>query len=166
MTAENQTRQLVLPLLIVSMVDLARVTRELDALDDFLHQSSIRTPGSPTTQLPRSSRLLEELAVANRVSLLEEGHRAWLKTAAEDLKEHNTQIHISFAAEPSAAFTRQVLVWLRQNIHPQLLLDIGLQPAIAAGCVVRTTNRVFDMSLRQFFQDNRALLLKKLEEAS
>jgi F0F1-type ATP synthase delta subunit len=42
----------------------------------------------------------------------------------------------------------KILLWLRQNVHPQVLLQVGLQPAIAAGCVLRTTNKIFDMSLK------------------
>jgi hypothetical protein len=37
-----------------------------------------------------------------------------------------------------------------------------LQPTLGAGCVVRTTNRQFDFSLRQDFARKRDLLLEKL----
>jgi len=37
-----------------------------------------------------------------------------------------------------------------------------LQPTIAAGCIVRTTNKYFDFSLRQDFTDKRELLLKQI----
>jgi F0F1-type ATP synthase delta subunit len=36
-----------------------------------------------------------------------------------------------------------------------VLVQIGLQPNLGAGCVVRTTNKYFDMSLRTKFFDSR-----------
>ena len=71
-------------------------------------------------------------------------------------------IHISFAADPSAAFTDKIVAWFRENIHPFVLIQVGLQPTIAAGCVVRTANHSFDFSLRQHFTKQRQLLIDKL----
>jgi hypothetical protein len=164
MSTETPQKPPILPLQIVGSVDFARTIRELEALDDLLHQAAIRTPGT-AMKMPRSSRLLEEFAAANAVSLLEAKQREWLLATAQAYKDQAPQIHISFAADPSAAFTKNILIWLRQNIHPYLLLEVGLQPAIAAGCVVRTTNHIFDMSLRHYFQDNRELLIQQLGEA-
>jgi F0F1-type ATP synthase delta subunit len=69
---------------------------------------------------------------------------------------------MSFAADPSASFSAKIVGWLRANIHPLSLLEIGLQPTIAAGCIVRTTNKVFDLSLRNRFSEHTELLLKSL----
>jgi hypothetical protein len=165
MSTEAPQKQLILPLQIVGSVDFARTIRELEALDDLLHQAAIRTPGT-TMKMPRSSRTLEEFAAANGISLLDAKQREWLLASAQLAKDQAPQIHISFAVDPSAAFTRNIVIWLRQNIHPYLLLEVGLQPAIAAGCVVRTTNHIFDMSLRHYFQDNRELLVHQLGEAT
>jgi F0F1-type ATP synthase delta subunit len=43
------------------------------------------------------------------------------------------------------------------------MLQIGLQPAIAAGCMLRTTNKVFDMSLRTHLMKQSDYLARMIE---
>jgi F0F1-type ATP synthase delta subunit len=57
------------------------------------------------------------------------------------------------------------VTWLRANIHPQALVQVGLQPNIAAGCVVRTANKQFDLSLRQSFAKHKDLLIEQFRGA-
>ena len=71
-------------------------------------------------------------------------------------------MHISFSSEPTPIFLERLLSWIRREINPLVLLTIGLQPAIGAGCIVRTTNKYFDLSLRQTFIDKRKLLLEQI----
>lgn len=154
--------QLVLPTLVFGTIELNRLGRELEALEDFLDQSRLRQPGKQPV-MPKTSRLLDALATENKLNLLIDAERA---TLAQFLKEVGTKaptIHISFASDPSAAFTAKIVTWLRANLHPHILLQVGLQPNIAAGCVLRTANRAFDLSLRHRFDDQRQLLLDVLE---
>jgi hypothetical protein len=53
--------------------------------------------------------------------------------------------------------------WFRANVHPHVLVQVGLQPNIAAGCVVRTTNKVFDLSLRNHFAQNQQVLIESMK---
>jgi len=69
---------------------------------------------------------------------------------------------MSLSADPSTRFLEKLVTWLRREIHPQVLLTIGLQPTLGAGCVLRTPNRQFDFSLRQDFAKKRDLLIGKL----
>jgi F0F1-type ATP synthase delta subunit len=75
-------------------------------------------------------------------------------------------LHISFAAEPSTQALEKILVWFRANIHPQALLQVGLQPTIAAGCVLRTPNKVFDMSLRNHLIEQQKYLMQLIDVAA
>lgn len=102
----------------------------------------------PLCSCPKISRLLSTLAKDNQLNLLEEEQRTNLQTALNKVYDSAPSMHISFAVEPSPRALEKILAWMRQNIHPQILLQVGLQPAIAAGCVLRGTNKVFDMSLR------------------
>ena len=113
--------------------------------------------------LPQVSRLLNALATENHKDLMQPADRAALAVFLRDIIEHAPTLHISFATDPSAAFTAKIVGWLRANIHPLTLVQLGLQPSIAAGCVVRTTNKVFDMSLRDRFSQHMAVLLEALE---
>jgi F0F1-type ATP synthase delta subunit len=154
-----------LPLNIVSQVDVARILREVNALNDFFIQAKIREPGVPM-QMPKMSRLLGQLAHDNEYNLLEEKDRQRLAANLDQIIGKAPLINISFAAEPSIKALEKVLVWFRNNIHPQTLLQVGLQPNIAAGCVVRTHNKVFDMSLRQHLDQQQKYLVQLIDAAA
>jgi F0F1-type ATP synthase delta subunit len=157
MEAEQALQKINLPLSVMTVIDLSRVGRELEQLDEFLIQSAIRTPGTPM-QLPRLSKMLDDVASVNHVNLLEEPHRKALLKALSYLKEHAPKLHISFAAEPNGAFVNKVAEYIRANISSVALLQVGLQPTIAAGCIIRSPNRQFDLSLRQRLKDKRSEL--------
>lgn len=163
MSKEHTQPGIVFPDQLAGLVDLARVTRELSALNESLHQASIRTPGN-SVQLPKTSKILEELASLNKVSLLDQTQREQLIQLLESIKAHAPVVHIAFASEPSTAFVKKITGWMRNNVSPITLVDIGLQPTITAGCTLRTTNKVFDMSLRHRFAETREILVKKLSE--
>lgn len=155
-------RRLELPTIIFGIVEVHRLQRELEALEDFLSQAEVRAPGKQP-QLPRTSRILETLAGNNNLNLLVEAERATLKAFLQEVAESAPIIHMSFASDPSATFTAKVVAWFRTNVHPHALVSLGLQPTIAAGCVVRTPNKVFDFSLRNRFYEKRDLLLASLD---
>jgi len=147
-----------LPPLVMTPGDVARLRRELAALEAYLHASALRAPGQPTGHLPKTSRLLEELATVNAMNLLDGRVREHLAAFLELLATRAPVVHISFAVDPSPAFLQKIVQWFRQNVQPQVLVRVGLQPTIAAGCVVRTTNKYFDFSLRRRFIQQRHLL--------
>ena len=99
----------------------------------------------------------------NSVSL-EDGHkRSELIKELRALKETVPVIHMTFAsvAEPESL---QLLVnWLRTEIHPQAVLEVGLQPSLVAGVYLRTPNKVHDLSLRAVLESQRDLLVQDLE---
>lgn len=136
-----------LPPSVVSQVDVGRLQREITGLNDFFVDVKFRTAGT-SMQLPQLSRPMDLLARENGINLLDTEHRQKLMVQLEGVYKSAPSFHISFAVEPSPKALEKILIWMRQNIHPQVLMQIGLQPAIAAGCVLRTTNKVFDMSLR------------------
>lgn len=130
-------------------------------LDDFMHQAGLRT-GGKAVKMPPVSRLLENLARDNGLNLLKKTDRDRLLKFVVLLQQKAPVIHISLASEPSAAALGKLLQWMRVNIHPQVLVSIGVQPAIAAGCLVRTANREFDFSLRKSLEVQSALLIKNI----
>jgi hypothetical protein len=154
-------RDLKLPVLVISPSDLGRLVRELAAIDDQLLQLKLRQPGSEV-KLPKTTQLMDQLVSQNGLSLLQVGDRDWLIEALEAIRKHAPILHISFSVDPSTVFLSKLMVWLRREIHPFVLISIGLQPNIAAGCVVRTTNQVFDFTLRRNFADKRDKLKQAL----
>ena len=163
MSLKPEFANLNVPALITSPADVSRLRREIQALDDYLHQQELRTPGQPMAKLPKTSRLLDELVVSNSLNLLDQATRQHLADFLSDVAENAPVVHVSFAVDPSSAFMQKIVLWFRQNVHPSILVRVGLQPSIAAGCVVRTTNRYYDLSLREYFKKHRAELMKALE---
>jgi hypothetical protein len=154
---------LLLPSLVVSPSDIGRLKREVEALNEYLRQADLRQGGEESAKLPRTSRMLDEFIAINKLNLLQNSDREAVLEFLDGLHKHAPVLHISFAADPSSAFTDKIITWLRQNINARVLLRIGLQPSIAAGCVVRTPNHYYDLSLRKHFAENRDLLIQKLE---
>lgn len=154
-----------LPATVVGQVDVARLIRELNGLEDFFTAAKVRESGSPMTP-PRLTRVLESLTRENKVNLLEAKERQALTTALDKLLKNAPLLHISFASEPPPRFLSQILEWLRANVHPQTLLQVGLQPTIAAGCVLRTPNKIIDMSLRSYLNLQEPYLVKLISGAA
>lgn len=152
---------LVLPVGVVGRVDAGRLLREVEKLDEFLEQAAVREPGT-SIKLPKTSRLLDELLSTNKLNALDESDRRRLLSFLTNVRSKAPILHMSFSADPSPRFTQSLVTWLRQEIHPLVLVQVGLQPNIGAGCVVRTTNKQFDFSLKQYFTHQRDLLVKKL----
>lgn len=156
-----EQKGLTLPTLIFGIVEVRRLQRELESLDDFLRSMAVRR--QTKFEMPRVSRILDALATENNLDLLKGAHRSQLMEFLIGVVTSAPNIHISFAADPSSAFTAKIVGWLRANVNALALVDVGLQPNIAAGCVVRTNNKVFDLSLRQHFADNKDLLIAAMQ---
>jgi F0F1-type ATP synthase delta subunit len=153
-----------LPTTVIGEVDIARLLRELNQLNDFFVGAKARTTGT-TMLMPKLSRLLDQLSKENNINLLDEAARNRLIETLEQIQEQAPKVHLSFAAEPSVQGVDKILGWLRQNIHPQVLVQIGLQPSIAAGCILRTPNKVFDMSLRTNLKEKQIYLTQLIAGA-
>lgn len=160
-----ERKELVLPLTLVGEVDITRLLREINTLDDFFVSAEVRKSGS-SIQPPRLTRLLNDIALGNKYNLLQKTDREELAGQLNELRKSAPSIHISFAAEPSPKALEQVLRWLRENIHPLILLRVGLQPTIAAGCVLRTANKVFDLSLRENLNKQEPYLVELIRGAT
>ena len=154
-----------LPVTVASRVDVGRLLRETESVASFMDQASIREPGK-ALKLPRTSRLFDEITTNNHLNVLQQHDRERLTLFLQEIKAHSPVLHISFSADPSPLFVQRLLTWLRAEIHPVLLLQIGLQPNIGAGCVVRTTNKYFDFSLRTRFKETSPQLAALLKGAT
>ncbi len=154
--------ELKLPPKIVSRGDLNRIIRELNKLGDFLVGAQFTDEDRDTVN-QNISPLLADLAAMNNCDLLDQSVRKELYDKLNLLADKAPGLHISFTAEPSPKSLERLILWLRENIHHQLLLSVGLQPTIAAGCVLRTPNRVLDMGLRQTLLKQQPLLLEMIK---
>jgi F0F1-type ATP synthase delta subunit len=149
---------------IINRGDMHRIMRELNALDDFFVGAKARTPGT-SVQMPKTSKILEQLAAENGIQLFEESHRQALSLELKRIDEQGPGLHMSFATEPSPKTLVPIVDWLRENIHPHVLLSVGYQPKIAAGCVMRTPNRIMDMSIGKHLATQVTVLNHMIEES-
>ena len=150
-----------LPTGVVSTGDARRLRRDLAALEDTLQAMRLRT-NAPVAKLPRLDRALEEFASTNRLNFLLPDDRHHAEVFMDYVLKDAPVMKISFASEATRKFTTEIVLWLRANFDSEMLVEIGLEPAIAAGCIVRTSNKVFDFSLVKHLQDQRPLLMEKL----
>lgn len=161
---ELNNHDITLPIGIVSPTDIARLSREIEGIDNFFRDQKIRV-GGETNSMPRLSKLMDQLATENKINLLVENDRSKVLTILEQLHKSAPILHISFSVDPPGAYVQKVVAWLRRNVHQYALVTVGLQPNIGAGCVVRTTNKMFDFSLREFFAEKRDFFVEKLHVA-
>lgn len=150
-----------LPLEIVSPGDVGRLRRGASDLADYLQQLKLKNNDGQLPQ-PRTG-LLASFAAANQLDLSKIEDCRQVVNLLSQLHKIAPVVHISFGVEPSAQFMSKITSWFRANINPLTLLTVGLQPSVAAGCYLRTTNRYFDLSLRRHLLDGRGQLVDKLQ---
>lgn len=153
-----------LPLELIGPADVNRLMREVKNLDDFFIGAKAKK--DKETKTPGLTRLLEQLAEDSQLDLAKTGDRTKLREGLEELLNKAPLLHISFAAEPAPKALERILIWVRDNIDAHALLRVGLQPTIAAGCILRTPNKIFDMSLRSHLEKQEDYLKRLIAGAA
>ncbi len=153
---------LVLPVMVVGAVDINRLLREIKNLQAALQAQTLRSEGQAAKTLPKLSQLLDEFVQVNALDLLQTTDQKHALQFLGEVQRDAPRIHLSFSADPSPQFMSKLTAWFRSNIHPTVLITVGLQPGIGAGCVMRTANRYFDFSLGKSFENKRELLMQQL----
>lgn len=156
--------QFVLPPSVVTRVDISRLVSEMEQLDNDLRTIAVRAKSgvSEHTQ-PRLSDQMNDFMVANQLQVGAAQQRAELIKQLRLLKDNVPNIHMTFASTADNDSLGQVVSWLRQKIHPQTTLTVGLQPGIIGGAYIRTPNHVHDLSLRAQLAKSRHLLVEAVE---
>lgn len=149
-----------LPSIILGPADINRTIIELKQLGEYIRQLALHKDAE--VKLPKTTVSLQGLAEANKIDLLNHDDRELLVEFLESLQKGAPVLHISFASEASPLFVSHIVEWLRSNVSRYALVQVGLQPSIAAGCIVRSTNKVFDMSLRRHLRQNRDMMIEQL----
>ena len=90
---KHGNRSLELPTLIFGPVEIHRLQRELEGLEEYMIQAQIREKGKQAP-LPKTSRLLEALAGNNAFNLLLDTDRTKLAEFLKNIAEKAPVIHI------------------------------------------------------------------------
>lgn len=153
----ERKRSFVLPDSLYMRSDIGRLLREIESLQDAARMSKVR--GNQAEARP--SRLLQQLIDHNTHDEQSPSYDE-LARVLKTLRDKAPAVHISFAANPSNEFMLSVVAWFRKQVHPYVMVQIGLQPSIAAGCVLRTPSRYFDLTMRKHFVNKQGLLVEQL----
>jgi hypothetical protein len=154
-----------LPPSVVSRVDVSRLVSEIERADNDLTTLAIRAKTGENVQqsVAISDRLKDFLDINGLTITTDSLARTELVKQMRMLKDKAPVIHLTFATEADQESLSQLASWLRQSVHPQSVIQTGLQPALIAGVYVRTPNHVYDLSMRAQFKNSRGLLVKQLE---
>lgn len=157
-------QEIVVPEIVFSLKDLTRILRELEQLDaGYLEASARAKIGAKVDYAPMLSVALEDFLAANPVDISVLSQRSRLIDSVRQLKQQAPLTHLTFAVVPDMESLIKISRWLRENVHPQMLIRVGLQPDLVGGVYVRTTNRALDLSLRAQLANHRHVIAQELE---
>lgn len=153
-----------LPTTIVTKLDVAHLVSELEHLDQEMTTASVRSKAgvSASTVTPVVSEALREFLAINTLEPKTSQDRALLIKQLHALKDTIPVVHMTFAVEVDRKSLVKLVEWFRTSIHPQAVIDAGLQPALVAGVYLRTPNRIHDLSLRAALRGSHDVLRKEL----
>lgn len=166
---ESLTQEaLKLPPSIVTKIDVSRLLSELEAVDGELisREAKAKTGIQPGGEIIYSEHLTDFLAANNTEISHDSVQRSYLLNKLRHLKKTTPTIHITFATPADSESLQKIAAWLRQSVHPQAVIKVGLQPSLIGGVYVRTTNHVHDFSLRAKLASHRDIITKELEVLS
>ena len=154
-----------LPPSVVSKIDVSRLVREFERIDNELTSASVRAKVSASEQVGLTvSDQLTDFLQLNGLKIDQDGRkRSEFAKQLALLKDKVPVIHMTFAVTADRESLQQLAQWLRTSIHPQAVISVGLQPALVAGVYVRTPNHVHDLSLRAKLRSSHGILVKELE---
>lgn len=153
-----------LPATVVSKGDVSRLVSDAERVDSELTSRSVRKKaGAKETPRPTMSSQLSDFLELNELSFERSKDRSVLIKQLRALKDTVPITHMTFATEADVESLQQLALWLRESVHPQAVIEVGLQPGLVAGVYVRTPNHVHDLSLKGKLQSQRGVLVKELE---
>jgi len=140
---------LVLPVSLTGKKELIKVQRELEAMSEQMIASRVvaKETGKDRTVAPLSDTA-SELLTLNKIES-DSKSIAGLINQLQTIRDKAPMLRVSFAVEPDRASIAKIVSWFRTEVSPGLLLQIGIQPSIAGGCVVQTPGNRYDFSLRK-----------------
>lgn len=164
--AELNYANFVLPPSVVSRVDVSRMVDDAERVDNALTTSAVRTKagGAESVTLTLSEQFAAFLEMNQLVFETGQQRSAIIKQLRL-LKDKVPIVHMTFAVEVDRESLGQLVSWLREQVHKQAVIAVGLQPGLVAGVYLRTANHVLDLSLKAKLEGSRDMLVKELEAA-
>src|SRR5690242_3216650 len=96
--------QYTLPVTVVGRADLARIVREIEAIENDLESQKVHNPNHATQatayRMPKLSRSLGDFLEINKLDLADDHVRAGLRKWMNSMKDKAPGLHLTFASEP------------------------------------------------------------------
>lgn len=158
---------LALPSSVITKLDFARLVAEIEQIDVAYSAMTVRKKvGTRRAEEIVVSEVLDDFLQLNNLQLdASQKQRSELLSQLRLLKDKLPVLHMTFAVSADRESLVELVQWVRQSLHPQAVLMVGLQPALVAGVYLRTPNHVYDLSLREALQGSHDVLIKELEAA-
>lgn len=166
MTEEQKTVEYILPSALIGRADLARLVREVEAVDGELETQKVKAKGEVSYHMPTMSQSLSDFIDLNKLDLSDDHSRVLIKKQLQKLKDKAPVMHMTFATSADPEALQKLVEWVRDQLHPQALISVGLQPSLVGGVYLRTPNHVYDFSMRTRLQGKRDIVIRELEELS
>jgi F0F1-type ATP synthase delta subunit len=150
----------------VSKIDVSRLVHEVEWIDSELTTKSVHFKVGIRKHIePVLSEQLADFLEQNNIELMElaSRDRSSLVKQLRLLKDKVPVIHMTFATTADSESLQKLSAWIRESIHPQAVITVGLQPSLVAGVYMRTPNHVHDFSLRSKLEASHGVLVKELE---
>lgn len=160
--AKKVVAGMLLPLKVLTLADVSRLSREIQGMIDFFAEAALN--GATTKTIPQASQQLIALVNENKLNLLSEEDRVAMQHFIVSLQKNAPVIHLSFAVDPKPDLLMKLMGWFRHEVHPLVVFKVGIQPTIAAGCIIRTANKYYDMSFKQHFKNSKMKLATAMGE--
>ncbi len=157
--------QLGLPSNVVTRIDLSRMVIEAERVDNDMTSAAVRADaGGEAGSVPAMSPQLSDFLVLNDLSMSQNGQeRTELIKQLRLLKDKAPVFHMTFAVPADGESLQHLAFWTRSSVHPQSIIEVGLQPALVAGVYLRTPNHVHDLSVRGLLAARHDVLVQELE---
>ena len=155
---------LVLPSSVVTKRDVSRMVTEAERIDSEMTTATVHAHiANGMVQSPAFSGQFSDFLTQNKLVFEESGARTELIQQLRKLKDAAPVVHLTLAVQADPESLQQLTQWFRNSVHPQVVVAVGLQPALVAGVYVRTPNRVLDYSLRHALEGKHSMLVGELE---
>lgn len=158
--------EFVVPPSVATKAELSRLVHEAEWIDGELTTKSVRSKVGvrKASQIVLSDQLTD-LLDQNKLNILSMAsrERTELLKQLRLLKEKVPVIHMTFASVADSDSLNELISWMRESIHAQVVISVGLQPALVAGVYLRTSNHVHDFSLRSQLKSSHDILVEQVE---
>ncbi len=145
--------------------DLILATRQVEQiLNDRLQDEVRERFGAKKVGTKAGQQMLGELLETNKLKDDTQSLKQLLQQL-EGIRQHSPQIRISFAQEPDQDLYKRIVAWFRTEIDPGVLVQIGVQPAIGAGFILKSPMRRYDFSLKTKILSSTPKFLEVLHRA-